>query len=123
MSNPDQNRLMTVVMINDKPQKKDSKLGLPEHKWCPPSSSSRVDQNQNQNRWSKITQVKPIRKYFWSKRSDEYLKKKEKARQEQKAREPKPREFITAMAQHWALTDVLSQVSISRWEKKLEKFS
>ena len=121
MSNPDQNRLMTVVVINDKSQKKDSKLGLPEHKWCPRASSSRVDQNQN--RWSKITQVKPIRKYFWSKRSDEYLKKKEKARQEQKARVPKPREFISAMVQNWALTDVLSQVSISRWEKKLEKFS
>jgi hypothetical protein len=38
------------------------------------------------------------------------LKKKEKARQEQKARMPKPREFISAMVQNWALTDVLSQV-------------
>ena len=57
-----------------------------------------------------LLQVKPIRKYFWSKRSDEYLKKKEKARQEQKARMPKPREFISAMVQNWALTDVLSQV-------------
>ena len=57
-----------------------------------------------------MLQVKPIRKYFWTKRSDEYLKKKEKARQEQKARMPKPREFISAMVQNWALTDVLSQV-------------
>ena len=69
-----------------------------------------------------LLQVKPIRKYFWSKRSDEYLKKKEKARQEQKARMPKPREFISAMVQNWALTDVLSQVCKPLYQIKVQIF-
>ena len=95
--------LVTVVTINEKSQKRDPNksvmnLGIPEQ--------------TKRSAMSKVTQVKPIRKYFWSKRSEEYLQKKEKARQEQKARVSKPREFISAMVQNWALTDVLSQVHL-----------
>ena len=93
--------LVTVMTVNEKPQKRDpTKLG----------TTLGIPEQTKRSARSKVTQVKPIRKYFWSKRSDEYLQKKERARQEQKARVSKPREFISAMVQNWALTDVLSQV-------------
>jgi len=112
MAPQDQN-LVAVVTTKGNPKKDSANLGLPEHKWCPPSSPR---QRQSSPK-AKVTHVKPIRKYFWSKRSDEYLKKKEKARQEQKARMPKPREFISAMVQNWALTDVLSQTFRHPWSQ------
>ena len=103
MSNLDQ-ILVTVVTINEKPQKRDNPAKL--------GTTLGIPEQTKRSARSKVTQVKPIRKYFWSKRSDEYLQKREKARQEQKARVSKPREFISAMVQNWALTDVLSQVCI-----------
>ena len=39
-----------------------SNHGLPEHPWCPPKPVKKIV-------------VKPIQKYFWSKRSPEYLEK------------------------------------------------
>ena len=36
--------------------------GLPEHPWCPPKEVKKIE-------------VKPKQKYFWSKRSPEYLEK------------------------------------------------
>ena len=53
---------MEVNVEGDKKPRILSNHGLPEHPWCPPKPVNKIV-------------VKPIPKYFWSKRSPEYLEK------------------------------------------------
>lgn len=56
--------------------------------------------------------MKPKRKYFWSKRSDEYLAKKEAARKERAKSIYKPREVLSCLAKDWAFKDVLHHIGM-----------
>ncbi len=56
--------------------------------------------------------MRPQRKYFWTKRSDEYLAKKEEARKERAALRYKPREVLSCFAKDWALKDVLNHIGM-----------